>query len=245
MNEFSVSVTPEGVTQYPIHQHNNWEIMYYLEGEGYMATPNINLPFKKGTIIIIPPSTPHGSVSKNGFVNISVNGKFNNLLLYNKPISFSDNNNYEGETLARLILNNRYCNNDYLESLCNTYTAFLLQNQKFENQINQAIHKIVEYTSKHFNEFDFNISDLIKNSGYAEDYLRTRFKKATGFSPVQFLLNMRIEHAKKLLEIYSNSLSVSEIGEACGFDDLAYFSRCFKKFTKKSPNSYKTDTVSS
>ena len=239
MNDLYISKTKPGTKIYPLHQHPNWEIMYYLKGEGYLATQNENIPFKPGSIIIVPPGVTHGSVSQNGFVNISIGGDFSHLFLFDYISVQMDNESRNGERLARLIYDNRYVNNDYLSALCGTYAQFLLHNSNPEKRITQAIRNIIEQVSARFSDPCFDITSLLNQSGYAEDYIRAEFKNSLTISPIDFLTKTRIEHAKKLLEIYGSNLSISEISEACGFDDPIYFSRRFKQFAGISPTEYK------
>lgn len=239
MNGFSISITEKGTKKYPLHSHTNWEIMYYLEGSGHLATKNEKIPFSQGSIIIVPPKVEHGSVSSDGFVNISVGGDFNHLFMFDSIIKQQDNVNKDGEKLARLILENRHGDPQYLDSVCNAYAHFLLQNSQYEKRINREIAKIIDEVNKNFTDPDFNIGELLYNSGYAEDYIRAEFKKITSYSPIDFLTKLRIEHAKKLMEIYGQGISVAEVSESCGFDDSVYFSRRFKQFCGASPADYK------
>ena len=85
MKNFSAWITQPDTSNYPMHQHDQWEIMYYLSGNGYMATQNGNISFEKGSIIIVPPKTMHGSVSEDGFVNISISSDFSHLLMFSQP----------------------------------------------------------------------------------------------------------------------------------------------------------------
>ena len=77
---YRVTCTDNGVIQYPMHSHKNFEIMLYIEGQGYMRTEQGDIPFSKGTVIIVPPNINHGSVSQNGFKNISMEGEFKGYL---------------------------------------------------------------------------------------------------------------------------------------------------------------------
>ena len=63
------------------------------------------------------------------------------------------------------------------------------------------------------------------------------FKKNTGVSPIQYILNIRIEKAKELLE--NTDLSVAEISDMTGMQSQHYFSRIFKKYTNMSPTEYR------
>lgn len=242
MNSICVSITPDGTVKYPLHSHTNWEIMYYLSGTGYLATEKENIPFERASIIIVPPETVHGSVSENGFVNISISGDFSHLLMFDRVVKLQDNPSCEGRILAELIFNNRYSNTDYLSTLCSAYIGCLLQNAEYENRINQSVAKIIAEITENFSKSDFNITDCLIKSGYAEDYIRAEFKKITTLTPIQFLTKTRIDHAKKLLEIYGGNITLSDTAEACGFDDPIYFSKRFKQFVGIPPDTYRKST---
>ncbi len=63
------------------------------------------------------------------------------------------------------------------------------------------------------------------------------FKQITGMPPVQFVLKIRIDRAKELLDFTDKP--IAEIAEACGFPDQNYFARTFKKITGMSPTQYR------
>ena len=63
------------------------------------------------------------------------------------------------------------------------------------------------------------------------------FKQITGMPPVQFVLKIRIDRAKELLDFTDKS--IAEIAEASGFPDQNYFARTFKKITGMSPTQYR------
>ena len=243
MNNISISKTADGTKKYPLHKHNNWEIMYYLGGEGHLATEGQNIPFQKGSIIVVPPSVMHGSVSQNGFVNISVGGDFNHLFMFDNPVLLYDNGRGEGERLANLIYENRFAQSEYLSALCSAYVHFLLRNIECENRVSEALGQIIKAATENFSDSEFNITDALNKSGYAEDYIRAKFRERTGLSPIAFLTNVRITHAKKLFEIYSSSISVSQVAEKCGFDDLIYFSKRFKQAVGVSPDRYRKEML--
>ena len=67
--------------------------------------------------------------------------------------------------------------------------------------------------SARFSDPCFDITPLLNQSGYAEDYIRAEFKKATSLTPIDFLTKMRLEHAQKLFEIYGDNISVSEVAD--------------------------------
>ena len=67
---------------------------------------------------------------------------------------------------------------------------------------------------------------LARESGLGYSTLRRRFKEATGYSPKEYALRIRLSRAKELLTLTSRS--VEDIAAAVGFNDPYYFSRLFR-----------------
>ncbi|GAA5525592.1 HTH-type transcriptional regulator CdhR [Microbulbifer aestuariivivens] len=65
-----------------------------------------------------------------------------------------------------------------------------------------------------------------------------RFKLATGQTPLQYLQNVRVDMARELLQ--SSNLSVNEIAEKVGYQDMGHFTALFKKFLSTTPSDYRT-----
>jgi two-component system response regulator YesN len=89
------------------------------------------------------------------------------------------------------------------------------------------------------NYMDNNIS-LNKVSAYlhiSPSYFGAIFKNETGETFVNYLLRVRMENARDL--ICSTSLKNFQIAEKVGFSDQYYFSYCFKKYYKVSPNEFR------
>lgn len=78
---------------------------------------------------------------------------------------------------------------------------------------------------------------MMKRAGLDEKTFKRRFRTATGYAPSAYLQTLRIEEAKLMLE--SQELPAEKIGQLVGYEDLAYFSRVFKKRTGVSPDRYR------
>lgn len=234
-----INCTQEGVKTYPLHKHNHYEIMFYLQGTGQLRTHKTNFHFSPGSIIIVPPQTEHGSTSENGFKNISIGGEFEKLLNFKEVTVLSDNSQNEGRTLAMMIYNNRHKNNDYIDKLCIAYIHFILQYINISDNINKSVNKIMNEITNNFYDSNINLRQLLQESGYAEDYIRAHFKKITGKTPNSYLTDVRIQHAVFLIDIYANILSLQQISEQCGYTDYVYFSKKFKSIKGISPREYK------
>ena len=73
--------------------------------------------------------------------------------------------------------------------------------------------------------------------GISDSYLRRGFRAAYGEGALDYLLRLRIRHAKNLLQ--SEFYTVSEIALRCGFHSSTYFIQCFRAHTGETPNAYR------
>ena len=67
--------------------------------------------------------------------------------------------------------------------------------------------------------------------------LLRNFKDATGFSPIDYLLRIRIARAVELLR--SDEMTITSAAFNVGFSDSNYFARQFKRIMKTSPSDYR------
>ena len=83
----------------------------------------------------------------------------------------------------------------------------------------------------------FTLSTLAKIANLSPNYFVRKFKQRTGFSPLSYVTNLKIEKAKVMLE--QSTQPVSTIMEQLGFYDSAHFSKLFKVSCGHSPRKYR------
>jgi transcriptional regulator GlxA family with amidase domain len=93
-----------------------------------------------------------------------------------------------------------------------------------------------EWLSSHFREHDA-LEQAVRRARIPERSLKRRFKAATGTTLIEQLQNVRIEHAKHLLE--SGSMPVDEVSAEAGYEDASFFRRLFRRRTGLSPSQYR------
>jgi len=94
----------------------------------------------------------------------------------------------------------------------------------------------IGYIFDHYFE-DIDLERFVSGYGISVSRFRYLFKSRMKKAPQEFIIDFRVEQAKKLLA--SGDYTVSEVSDMVGYDDIHYFSRMFKKKTDMSPTEYK------
>ena len=81
------------------------------------------------------------------------------------------------------------------------------------------------------------VSRMVESSGLDRTAFSRRFKKATGYRPLEYVQTLRIEEAKQMLE--TGDAPFEEIASQVGYDDPRSFRRTFKKYTGLVPSAYR------
>ncbi len=99
-----------------------------------------------------------------------------------------------------------------------------------------AILMLQEWLENNFSKAH-SIGDLAQRARLGERTLMRRFKKATGDTPLEYLQQLRITAARKLLE--SSGETIEEITLHTGYEDVSSFRKLFKRHTGLSPSAYR------
>ena len=96
--------------------------------------------------------------------------------------------------------------------------------------------KLLETIEQKWNKEEFNIDSLTKKFGMSRAQLYRKITELTGYSPNNFIREIRLQNALKLIE--SQKGNISEIGYETGFNNPSYFSKCFKRKFGVLPSEY-------
>lgn len=97
------------------------------------------------------------------------------------------------------------------------------------------------YIHEHFRE-KITLSDVAESVGISYGHLSKCFKQVEGNSFNSYLMEVRMEEAKRLMR--EENLPISEIAYEVGIGDPNYFSKCFRKHAGLSPKEYVTMIIS-
>lgn len=100
----------------------------------------------------------------------------------------------------------------------------------------KLLDEIKETIEENMVDSDFNVSVLQKKMGMGNKQLYRKLKALTGQTPVEYIRDMRMRKAAKLLK--AGKFSVSEVMYTVGFSNSSYFSKCFSKAFGMTPTEF-------
>lgn len=246
------------------HSHPFTEIFFITHGHGIMDIDDVIVSVKEGDLIIINPNCSHTEKStSNSFDQLEyIVFGINNFALANGSIPCLDsevedpiyykimNFNNDKDVILNYLNNlvhevqNKDSNYELVcKSILTLFIIYISRNAKSNllittnpEKLNIECVKIKNYIDSHYSE---NITlDILSSLSYVNKFhLVHLFTKQMGISPINYLINKRIEEAKNLLTTTNHSIGA--ISTIVGFSNSSYFSQMFKKTTGTSPSSYK------
>ena len=96
--------------------------------------------------------------------------------------------------------------------------------------------RIMKVINEHLSDNDFNVEVLTQEAGISRAQLHRKMKELTGLPVSEFIRNIRLEQAIRLLK--EQKINVTQVAYAVGFSNLAHFSTVFRKQFGVSPTEY-------
>lgn len=251
-----------GYQTYRYHRHNGYEVYLFLGGNilFYRETKCYNLSI--GDMVILPPSASHriesldGSyyerivlnVKQSAFERIS-SEKTNMLSCFvsaseiTSPIHLNMNDCQQFISLSDKLgeaMNSEEFGSDILADCYLTQLLLFINKCSLGNRVSkqnimpQVVKDVMKYINDNLAE-DLSLSKLSEVFYHNATYISSLLKKHTGFTAREYILDQRIEAAKRLL------INGSNVSEACyksGFADYSNFIRTFTKATGMSPGKF-------
>jgi AraC family transcriptional regulator len=133
----------------------------------------------------------------------------------------------------------------YGDSICNFLAVHLLRNysnlvpktSQHEGGLNQHnLQQVLDYIDS-FLDRDLSLEALAGVVGISKYHFINLFKQSMGMTPHQYVIQQRIERARRLLRDCTST--ISEISLACGFANQSHFTRLFRKHTGVTPKTYR------
>jgi AraC family transcriptional regulator, arabinose operon regulatory protein len=224
------------------HAHDHWELVYVHESGGHILCDGEKKTYKAGDLLIHSPGKKHICYSKAagahyclGVAGLELAQLYDAVipsppeirrLFYAMAEELSSGKPYyreiigaqameAGWKLLRLVSGNIKQKDDNAATPANALKTILDRQWRAKTRLGELAGQFL----------------------MSEDYLRQLFKRNFGLSPVQYLINKRLDYAKDLLK--NSDQSIKAIAFECGFDNEHYFSRLFHKAVGISPSQFR------
>jgi AraC family transcriptional regulator len=132
----------------------------------------------------------------------------------------------------------------YAESLATALASRLLYlgrsvkqpaSQKFAALPRRSLHRVLDRMQSGIDS-DPDLQTLASEAGYSQSHFLRMFRAATGTTPHQYLLNLKLEKVKELLA--TRKVPLIDIAAACGFSSHSHLSTAFRKSFGTTPSRY-------
>lgn len=103
----------------------------------------------------------------------------------------------------------------------------------------RLLRRVVERMKSEF-AADLSLTTLAAETGYSRAHFLRMFRAATGQTPHQYLLGLRLENAVQMMK--NRSLGLVDVAVACGFSSHTHFTKVFRSRFGVLPSQYRRDS---
>ena len=111
-----------------------------------------------------------------------------------------------------------------------------LVNKHATRNYSTLIKNVIIYIDAQLSE-ELSLKKIAEMNGVSSTYLSTCFKQETGKTFVDYVNGKRVDQAKHMLK--TTRLQIQTVAQHCGFLDVQYFAKVFKKYTEMTPREYR------
>ena len=232
----------------------DWQLIYIAAGEGHFILDGKEVIIPAGNMVLFQPKQEQHYYflckdrSQYWFVHFTGRQVKSILKHYQIPLDgyvLNTGISYEYEELFRQMRDELLeCSWGYEEMLTWLLRELFVKMHrrmsekvtKVSGFIRDEMDRAKDYFRNHYNE-DISIEQYAVSRNMSTSWFGKNFSAATGKSPKQFLLDLRILNAQILLE--TSDGTVNEIARIVGYENPMYFSRLFRKVKGLSPMNYR------
>ncbi|MBO5453611.1 MAG: AraC family transcriptional regulator [Clostridia bacterium] len=227
-----------------LHWHENIELIYCIDGEGTSIVDSQKSAMKKGVLTVVNSGRLHHFVtsSRVNYYCLIINYDFlKESGLDLEKYEFCEIINDENVASYFDDINREYFNKESgyeiaLRAQVLSLMTYLFRNYKRcaqSDKFDDTVKKAMKYIRKHYKE-KITLEQVSDAVGFSKFHFARRFKTYTNITVNDYIRQVRCNEAESLLK--TSDWSVSDIATGCGFEDVSYFTKVFKKETGHLPS---------
>ena len=259
INEKKIQYRSYTFSEAVLHWHTFYEFEIYLEGEGELIVNGKSYKIEPGTVSFMR-TTDFQEVKLTKDAKIRLLQISTEIMPEDLRVSF---NNFGGEFVKKLDSENfnkimrlldlieeemAISPRDNFTMMSVEYLAysmlsmllrnFNLKNNRDKSMSKKTIYPILNYINEHFRE-NISVEDIANKFFLNSNYFCSLFRKETGLKCGDYIRNLRMDHAVRLVTL--TKLSITDIAGESGYNSISSFLRDFKKAFGISPTNMRKD----
>ncbi len=253
----------------PVHWHEEYEfivatkglVTVYVNGKHIELNPSEAIFINSGCLHGVKSTVEKVSVLRSLVILPKLIGGTTDSVIYKKLVlPFSSK-----EAPAYIVLNEgKNWQKKITDHMLSAWAVITEESFDYENEARYQVSKAMRILVEHLSEIDtptksndillermkiaishieahyaddISNHDLMELLDCCESVLLRNFKQVVGTSPIQFLMNYRIQKAADML--LTTDLKCCDIAASCGFHDISYFTKIFKRTMGVTPSMYR------
>lgn len=266
-DDFKIIINDCTTKQHEDSFHETIEIKYFYEGSSMMIIGKEIIVAEAGDIVIANPFEIHSSIANDGYMgkyfllmidlNFFVDNGIFDFDLRKELLVKGQRFNHcirHSECLRQLIIRLKQELDEKKEhykivskSIVCEFFALLFREELYcelSEELGKDVikrgHTILPALQKIFRDYQnhLTVDELAQLCNISKYHFCRVFKQQMGVTVVQYIINYRLSVAELMLN--TRNYSISEVASMCGFEDVSYFYKCYKRFKGVSPNKSRT-----
>lgn len=234
-----------------LHEHDYYEFTVVLTGRYYQNINGKKVLLERGDFVFIPLGSNHQSFYEFGatrILNVGISKVFfEQHYLFLLPNRFVASQVYQIKTefltyIESVISSLNFRNGEFNEFL--EVVTFYIVNRLRHHRETEVIADVPDWLKNAVEKMhdkvmfgDKALANMVELSGKSQEYLTRATQRHYGKTPMQIINEIRIDFAKKQLEI--TNYSVADIAFDSGYSSPSMFIKNFKKLTSFTPKNYR------
>jgi AraC family transcriptional regulator of arabinose operon len=237
---------------------SGFELNFYTRGENTVIQDKRTMTFKQGDLVFMPDKARHSFCDDGSFelyylmfqfdrpdLNAQMRKWFDQLDIRTAPLAMPGLQNDFRALMTELGMNRQnsmMAKHYFIHIFVRVYME-QMHSAGHRNRKEQMVRRVIEDIQEQMQAGGkILLPELAARHSLNERYLNRMFKSVTGTTLGKYMLTMRIEGAKRLLE--TTSMSITEIAIDTGFYDGAHFSKANKSSESMPPQEYREQHAS-
>ncbi|EJJ4416634.1 transcriptional regulator ChbR [Salmonella enterica] len=234
-----------------LHQHDYYEFTLVLTGRYYQEINGKRVLLERGDFVFIPVGSNHQSFYEFGatrILNVGISKRFfEQHYLPLLPFCFVASQVYRANstflTYIETVIASLNFRGNGLDEFIEVVTFYIInrlrhyREEQVYDDIPQWLKATVEIMHDKTQFGEHALENMVRLSAKSQEYLTRATRRYYSKTPMQIINEIRINFAKKQLEM--TNYSVTDIAYEAGYSSPSLFIKTFKKMTSFTPNSYR------